>query len=200
MAGADAQKNNGLTLLSVLLECLAWTSSALSHTPPLIKHKTWEWIFSRELRNWLLGFFLIVSWAPSCIHTQKHTVLHSYTFGMWGTILRGCIHTYKIHHRWNIALQKEGRTPPTSTQNPFSLSLTHTEVHFTLATCWLDTGRGLQTELLVTGTTLSERDERRTRSAEDWAAALHTLNDENIKNTRHDTWSKAQTANVLVHT
>lgn len=162
-------------------------ASVLFHTAPLIKRKIWELIFSHKLKNWVwffncpLGSFMHITHTHTRAHTQKHTPLNSYTSGMWGTILMGFTYTYKIHHSWNIALQKEGRTA-----QPPSYTDTHTHIHFTLATCWLDTGRGLQTELLVKGTTLSERDERSPRRAEDWATVLHTLNDENIKNkTRH---------------
>ena len=45
-------------------------------------------------------------------------------------------------------------------------TLTQTHTHFTLATCWMEAGRGLQAELLLTGATPSERDERSPRSAE----------------------------------
>ncbi|KAI9522551.1 hypothetical protein NQZ68_034903 [Dissostichus eleginoides] len=50
--------------------------------------------------------------------------------------------------------------------------------------------RGLQTELLVTGTPLSERDERSPCSAEDWAAVLHALHIRKTRQTGMDTDSK----------
>lgn len=75
----------------------------------------------------------------------------------------------------------EWQQPTSHWKSLLSRFLAHAVIHFTVATCGLDTSRVLQTELPLTDATRAREMRRAPTVLKECAALLHTLIDENIQ-------------------